>query len=600
MSPFCGLLRPLAIVLFVLSYASASYAQATTAFTRDQAVDADGSIKIGWFLESEFQPYFLDCSQGSPIKKGSKTVSAVPAPILNVLGPKVGEWVTSPRDYTVANAFAVITSSKNLPNVIDPRSALAMDALQDPVTMLPVGVSRVIYSSNCTAILGAAVGADAGVSFPWVKVSSLVRADYMNTSNGELGLIAGVFNSPFLQLYNELQGHDSAVYAHFVLWNWYRNKYATAASMPAENLYALSWFSGISLYRVNKSARETDGSIKLSTAASFLGFASVSGTLAEQYRNFAATDVRNYKFGIMKGVEGTSYQFTQLDAVDQISSWAGTNVFASLDSAHFATNNVIRQGTEETHRQVINGVPPALCNQNLWTITPSSLPGVGALRITGATAQNVAGALPSCALQVSFAADDTLFAGPSFGTVDLKYSLVTNIADKSLQIAAAQVPLQMSSLPQLISSSIGPVAFGAPTSTALGYVLGWQLRAFVLDDPSNGLDTNTPVGVVSGPTLGGCSSSPGTIGIPPNGITLNTSHELTINVQQHILTATKPDAAAATNVTCDVGLKLRFRTANGQSVDRALPSGIRIVYPAVAPLPAYVIRPTGMEWLSPG
>jgi len=527
------------------------------------------------------------------MKKKNVTVSSVPVPVLNTLGQVVWDWVAKPKDYTVANAFAVVSSTETLPDIVDPKSKLAMDVLQDPITMLPTGVSRVVYSSNCTAILGAALGADANVSFPIAKLSATVKADYQSSDTGELGMIVGVFNSPFLQLYNGLLSRDSAVFAHLALWDWYRNKYSTATSIAPDKYYVLSWFNGVSLYKVNKESRQTDGSVNMSASASYLSLASVTSSLTAQYKNYGAINVNNYKFAAFAFKDSPRSKFEQLDAPDQIISWAKQNAFAVLDSKSFGSNNILRQGYPEVHSQVINGVPEELCNHNFWTPNPSAFAKVGTLSVTGETfvAISAAQAVPGCSLTLTFKPDDALFTGASTGNIDLVYSLDSKVADKTLEITAARVPLQTSSLPLLTPSSVGPVNFGSPTSSGSGYVLEWNLKASVQDDPANAIDTSAPITIVSGPSFDGCHASAQNILIPSDGIVLDTKHHLSIKVQQYISINTKPDPTAKDNVSCTVNLTLQFKTQGGHFVNRALP-GTQFAYPNLATPPKFQIMAT--------
>jgi hypothetical protein len=594
---FSNLTKGIAIIfLAAFGFSRITQAQATLAFTdpdaNGAATAADGSMKVGWFLESEFTPYFKNCT-GALMKKKQATVSSVPVPVISALGLRVSDWVIQPRKYTVANAFAIIFPTENLPDtdVIDPKSQLGMNVLGDPAAMLPQGVSKVIYSSNCTAILGAAAGVDSKISFPLASLSAAVKADYQSNNAGELGLIVGIFNSPFLQLYNNLQGHDGAVFAHLLVWDWYRNKYSTLALVPSEKYSVLSWFNGISLYRIDKESRQTDGSVNMSGSASYAGLVSVTGSLNAQYKKYGAINVTNYKFAPFaskKSSPPSTYGFQQLASVDEIVTWAKEGVFSTLDPKSFSTNNVLRQGYPEMHSQIIKGVPQALCDHHLWTANPSVFPKAGSLSVTGESVIAVTETqpVPACSLTLTFKPDDSLFSGASSGNVDLFYSLDTRIADKTFEVTAEKVPLQTSSFPLITPSSVGPISFVAPTAATGGFVLTWDLKAVVQDDPSNLIDTSAVITTVAGPTFDGCNSGTQKPLILPNGIVLDSKHQLSISVQEYIATATKPDPSAKDNVSCSVNLTLQFKTVTGHFVNRALPS-TQVTFPNLVPPPKF-------------
>jgi hypothetical protein len=545
---------------------------------------ADGSVKIGFFLEQEFKPYFSACSQNTPMKKGNKVVSTIPVSIQNALGPdQVWQWAMKPKKYTVANGFAVVSKDQTLPDVFDLR--LPMDALQDPAEMLPAGNSKIIYSSNCTAILGAALGVDVNVSFPIAKLSSVVQADYQNSTSGELGLIIGVFNSPFFQLYGEQEDKVHAGFAHFVLWDWYRKQYFSQSSVPNDKYYSLLWFDGFSMYRISKQSRQVDGSVKLSGSANYLGLVSVRGSLTDDYKLFGATDVENYKFAFRTGsTDSPSFKWQQLEPPDLVAKWIKQNVFAKLDSANF--NNVIHKGTPQTHNQIIQGIPPSLCDHTLWTTNPSTVSDTGTLSVTGETPNPVPNQpLPSCALTVTFTPNDRLFAGANGTATTLKYALDTTIADKTLELTAGAVPLQTNALPAMILASAAPSNFVATAQTP-GYLLQWDVKALLQDDPDD--QVNPSAGITFGSTtFSGCQTNgPITlIGSP----TLNSSHQVTVTIQNFLQTTNAPNPSATNNVTCSVNLTLRVKTMKGHFIDLALPSGTLVFYPGLnlAPAPRF-------------
>jgi len=546
------------------------------------AHQADGSLKIGYFLEQEFKQYFLGCSQNTPMKKDGETVSSIPVSILNAIGEEqVWQWVMKPNEYSVGNAFSILTKDQTLPGTFVPTVNLPMDPLQNPAEMLPSGTSKIIYSSNCTGILAAAVGVDSHISFPLGKLSSVVQADYQNSYNGELGVIKGVFNSPFFQLYGEQSDKVHAAFAHFVLWDWYRKRFSGQPSVPADKYYGLLWFNGFSLYRVNKQARRVDGSVDLSGNVNYLGLVDVNGSLKGNYQSFGATEVDNYKFATLSGTaDSPSYQYQQMESPDLVAAWVKQNIFASLDTSNFS--NVIHKGTPEIHKQVIQGLPSGLCAHTLWTANPSSFLNTGTVGITGETVLPVSTTqtLPGCELSITFTPADQVFTSST--PVSLQYALDTTVADKTLEISAGAVSFQTNLLPALMLASAAPADFQV-TAQAPGYLLQWDLKAVLQDDTSDPI--NPAPGISAGAlTLTGCQNKGplAIIGSP----TLTSAHQLTVSIQQFVQTATAPNPSATDNVTCTVGLTVQAKTTAGHPVNLPFPSGMLIFYPNLNLAPA--------------
>ena len=493
--------------------------------------------------------------------------------------------IESNENYSVANAFAAITNTdSSLPDVVTDK--LAMDPLQDPVTMLPLGVDRAIYSANCTAILAAALDANAGVSFPIAKVSTVIKADYQSTENGELGLIRGVFNSPFFQLYRQGFGRDGAAFAHFLLWDWYRIKNTGAATIPANPYYALDWFSGYSMYWVNKDARTFNGSVDLSASASYLGLASVSSTASDTYKTYGATQIENYRVAALRPTDNTpqSFKFQPLDSPSDIVKWTSQNVFAVLDTSTYS--QILHQNPPETHQQVIAGLPQNLCDHKLWQPDQATVSGAGKLAVTGEkfTPTSANQQIPTCALTVTFTPDASLFTGPSPKTVDFTYSLDTSIADQTLQVSATPMHFQTSALPFLTTSVVAPAAFTSTPATG-GFVLEWNLKTQLQDDPNDRIDPTAMISVISPPTFSTCKPAAGPIGVATGSPTLDSSGQLAVKVQQYIMATKSPDPAAADNGTCTASATFRFKTTHMNLVDLPIPSGTLITYPNLTATP---------------
>lgn len=560
------------------------------------AVLDDGSWRIGWFLESHFAPYFLACSKNTPMKKGDTTLSSIPISLQTLPDLNLWGWVTTPKGYTAANAFSVVSADgKGLPNNIDPRYQLPLNLVQDPISMLPSGRNRAMYSANCSAILAAALDADAGISFPIAKLSAVVKSDYQNTEQGELGVVEGVFNSPFFQLYYDLNDTGNIVppggpeFAHLMLWDWYRQHYASVATVPADKFYALSWFQGLSFYWINKDSRTFDGSVNVSASANYLAIASVSATASDTYKSFAATEIENFAIASLEDASDKPVQqFDQLDSVDQVIQWGKDNLHAQLDNKSFS--GILRKGSVNKQSQTIVGASRSLCNHSLWQPVAEAGSTAGTLSIDSETFNSASSSqpVPSCTLSVSYLPADSVFAPGAPVNAAVHYHLSNSFADKTLNVSTAALSFQTTNLPQLSISTVAPYPFSSSPSAG-GYVLTWQINAIVQNDPQDPIDVHaniTPTGSVS---LSNCNSFAGAISFLPATLSIDSTGTLKATLQQFVSTATAPSATAADNVNCAVSGTLHFKTLGGNFMDLQLPTGTLLEYPNAAPTPHHTL-----------
>jgi hypothetical protein len=323
--------------------------------------------------------------------------------------------------------------------------------------------------------------------------------------------------------------------------------------------------------------------VKLSGNANYLGLVSVSGSLTGDYKKFGATNVENYKFAIRSSTTSPSFKWQELEAPDLVAKWLKQNVFAKLDSTNF--ESIIHKRTPETHNQIIQGMPPDLCDHTLWTPNPAKLQGIGTISITGeipSAPSPITGPLPSCTLTVTFNPDDNLFSSSNGTATTLAYALDTTVADKTLEISAGTVPLQTNTLPALTLAGVAPAKFSS-TAQSPGYVLQWEVKASLQDDPADPVNATAPISF-GAPSFSGCQSSGplSVIGSP----TLNNAHQVSVSIQNFVQTASAPDPSATNNVTCTVNLTLRVKTMAGHFIDLVLPSGILVLYPTLNLAPA--------------
>jgi len=555
-------------------------AQSTPAFVNDTPDDHD-AVKIGWFLEQEFSPYFNNCSNNQPMKtKDNVVVSTVPVPILTAIQDDVWNWVYNKHTYTAALAFSIISADQTLPSSPNANFQLGMDVLQDPGTMLAAGTSSTLYSSNCTSIVAAAASVDSNLKFSLASLSTVAKADYQNSTTGELGLIRGDFNSPFFQMYGGLVSPASTQFAHFLLWDWYKNRYSSMANVPVEKFFALGWFNGYSMYQVSKNQRSADGSVKVAGSASYLGLVSVSGSLQTQFQQFGSTSVTNYAFAIRAYDPTPKYRFDPLESPDQIVAWA-KQAASTTFNAPPPFSSVLSQAlpSNATHEQVFTAIPADLCDHTLWTPNPSTTAAIGSVKVVGERQIPISSTqvLPSCALSIFFTPDAAVWASPVGSVVNLHYALDTKVADKTLEIAAAPVSFSTSNYPFMQPALIGPAGFKAtPADPGPGSTVEWNINEVLVDDPGDPIDRTQAITVINQPLLSNCTSAAGAIGIPANGASF-VGGLVAIKIQQYFASA--PDPSSAQNTTCTVALTLRFKTGKAHLVAAALPPNTLLAYP---------------------
>jgi hypothetical protein len=561
-------------------------AQDTPAFDNNGGASQDAtSSKIGWFLEQEFQSYLQNSCSLQPIKdKNGVELTSIPTSIINALGGTIGSsdvwnWVLLPQSYSAANAFLTISKTQSFPDHIDPNFTLPLDPLQDPETMIIAGASATMYSTNCTGIIAASASANANASFLFASLSAAAKADYTNSTNAELGMVKGDFNSPFLQMYGGNLGDAASMFAHMALWNWYRQQ----NPLPAGPLYALHWFKGITLYQVDKLARQVDGSATLSANANYLGFVGASGSIAGKYQQYGSTTIRDYKFAAYAHRSTQQYTYDQIDSVGQIANWSKTQpetaVFNKLSTFSPVLGNSGSQNSA-THEQIINGLPTALCNPSLWAINPGGSTTYGTLKLesTARIISASSGQPPACAFSVEFSPNAATLGSPLGTLVPVQYAFDTSIGSNTIEIKAAEVDFTTSNYPQLSPKTIGRIQ-----ATTQGTDLQWTIVEEVVSDPTVTADAVQVAQVLVQPSLSNCTAfTGGQIGVPAGGIAIDpTGTQLTVTVQQDFSSMVPiPVVSDPTKLTnCTINMKLHLLMRSSKTADLALPANTEIAYP---------------------
>lgn len=550
-------------------------------------------MKIGYFLEGEFSRYFQDCAGDRMKLKDGRIATSIPQTIVGAV--PYWDWVHKPTTYSLANAFSVVVDGSDLngatlPPAITPDNHLSMDALQDPSTTIPPGVSAMAYSANCTAILASALGVDSNLSFPWAKLSSMVKADYSNNDGGELGLIAGQFNSPFKTMYSGSvpgdQSNNFAVIAHYLLWDWYQQRYEGKTQIPAEKLAMLSWFKGYALYKVSHATRSLDGSLTVKGDASYLGVASGSGSLDGAYKQYGAASINSYELAILlakdDSPQSATYKFESIDPPAAVAQWLAASSHATRipESQQF----YLRQGVQISHRQQIIGLTDGLC-RSPWQIEPADTTNVGKLQILAkdfhaADSKN----LSYCVFTIGFTPDDGLFSGAGAHRVSLEYSLSTTFADQKLSIKADKVGYQTSNLPALASGA-APASF-SPNIESNGTLLTWTFDLQVLSDENTAIDYSKKPSSMGDFAFSGCTTLPKSLSPAVTVKGLEDGGVLHLSVSQFVRSKDvgKPDDPDQTS--CGITGSLQFTLATGDLVQLELPASASLSYPTPSPAPA--------------
>lgn len=569
----------------------------TLAFNNDdtQHPSVIGNLyKNGWYLEQNFHDFLqTSCTLDGLSTSDGKPLTSIPKSVLYSLGgtqpnSKVWNWVY-PYPYTAANAFSIVSKDRALPIDFLHSDSLNMDPLADPETMLIAGTGSAIYSTNCTGIVAGAASVSSDIKALTVSFSAAAKADYQNSSKAELGLIRGEFFSPFLRMYQGSDGDEASLFAHLMLWDWYRKHYASSNAVFTDPLYMLHGFSGFTLYHVDKLARQADGSVSMDAKASYLGFVSGNASLSGTYQSSNSTTISDFQFAIdsVGGNAAPNLDFTQLDTVDQIVTWSGTQPLTGKINQIPGFSKVLRQGSSEstTHEQIFTGIPPSLCHSNLWALEAAAESSTFIKTLKFASDPRVIDATtthpPGCGFTVAYEPATAVWSNPANTPIVLKYSLKSTFASKGFIIQADPISFSTSAFPRLSPPDVGPRSVSAS-----GQNLSWTIIENVADDPTlTSPDSVQTASVLSGPTLGDCTSWNGLIDAIGQAATVNAQGNLlTLQVQQDFSAMPNMPNIQPENLTsCKVAMRLHLVMKRGKTVDLDLPEQTRLAYPKLTP-----------------
>lgn len=554
----------------------------------------DGTEKIGYFLETQFSDYFKKCAGQPMTTKDGVVLTSIPLPLIGSFEPYAWIWIQKDPGYSVGNGFSIVVdgadlSKATLPPFL-PNDRLPFDGLQDPSTMVPVGVSDIAYSANCSAILAAAGSVETKINFSVAQMSAMIKADYNNDVNAELGLVAGQFNSPFWTLYSGSDiPSDAHVFAHFILWSWYRNHYSSITVLPDEQFGTLEWFKGYAMYHVSKATRQISDKITVngSGSYSYFGLASVnaSGQLDQAYKKYGFADVKGYTFAISipKDSQDSSatFKFKRLEQPGVVASWLGANAVASLysDPGVQSVTPSLQKGKSISHKQQIVGMPEALCVAKLWAPVPSqATSSLGTLTVINKDVKPASDVkLPICVLEVQFTPNDTLFSGSSIKIALLDYTLENVLANQKVDITAQKVTYQTSDLPKLSSLDSSPYPFSIePRSN--GTVLKWKVGVQAFPAPDVLVDFSKKARSLGDISITGCKTitnakEPIVIGVVP------TDDQSQVTISQFIPGPGSYKVDAPDNVNCGLSGTLQYTSQSGAPVPLSLPKNLVISYP---------------------
>jgi len=411
-------------------------------FAVTDSVDANtGNIKIGWFLEQQFSVYLRSCGfTNNKLVASRRQISAVPRALWGTVLRSPWDWIQRPRGVSAAREFARVTSNETW---TQEDSFLEVNFEQNAVDMLPGGTSAVIYSHDCTSILGAAAAFDSSLNFPAASIAAAVKASMENETNARLGLVVGHFESP---LFKALSDDRVSTYAYLLLWDYYRNL-AKAGGDPGKKYWALKSIDGMAVYWVTKRKQEFSGKMTLDLATSSFFGSKASFKTDASLQNESNLELRNFEFAAFArdGDPKTVVKQPIPAAADIVTELAKKRAWHDKNDTSWTPTIV----DDTTHVQILEPVPERLCNdQSGWTITEKGTtqhhltfekPGISP---TSAKDQE----LPACAFRIRFSpGPDDLKAG----VIRLDYLLAIKAGNLTAEIPTTEVVYRTSNKPQL-------------------------------------------------------------------------------------------------------------------------------------------------------
>lgn len=336
------------------------------------------SRALGGYLESEYKSLLQDCGLPSLERyhsfSSNDTLSAVPQELQRRLAVSAPVWVQK-RD-SLARLFSyALEANAEIPNTYDgalavnPNAALYSDDLSsDPSTMLPQGMTTLVYTYTCSGIVSAALSAE--VDVPMASIKSALKAGYSSQQEGAISLLEGRFVSPLSTLLAGNGYSADRLRALLSVWNWYAS-YPDEAKKPHK---IISDVIGVAVLESLELSKAANGEGTLT--GSFSGaipFLNLGVDMQKKVTAVSELQVREFSTAIYVHGGKADVQLEDLKTPAEIAQIV-SNFSAEFDATDANYHAMLQPGEQNTHLQIVRGVPAALCNGNYWKVVPS-LPG---------------------------------------------------------------------------------------------------------------------------------------------------------------------------------------------------------------------------------
>jgi hypothetical protein len=279
------------VVVLIGSLSTACAAQAPIA----TGIGSGGAERrtIKEHLEGQFEAPVARCLDEGGLKKFRKAIGGTEAKSFIPKEVREGLFGSgSPGDVVVtqlpdAKIYTLFASPWEAPKAGS--SAVTLHGKQQSLSRLPLTPSTaddrqvftdsgsVMYTHNCSTVIGAALEAKAKLDLPIVEAG--LKGGYNRTDGVGVSLIAGTFTSPFAKLISppatgQTADHAALLETNLGLWDWYGQD-----ANRVEGAYSiLGSFQGVALYRTEGATWATKASAD-SSLNFVVGSTSTTGTL---------------------------------------------------------------------------------------------------------------------------------------------------------------------------------------------------------------------------------------------------------------------------------------------------------------------------------